>query len=77
MRQIPAHRPRHTWPLAAGIAAGGLMCWISLSSAPLLRMGWQDWVAGELSAPAVILLATMAGCSLLALVWTAAEAEDR
>jgi hypothetical protein len=53
------------------------MCWISLSSAPLLRMGWQDWVAGELSAPAVILLATMAGCSLLALVWTAAEAEDR
>jgi len=52
-------------------------CWLSLLSTPLLRIGWKDWLSGEPSAPALILFAAMAGVSLLAMAWTAAEADDR
>jgi len=76
MQVLPARR-RNAWPLAAGIAAGGVACWLSLLSTPLLRIGWKDWLSGEPSAPALILFAAMAGVSLLAMAWTAAEADDR
>ncbi|HWA90858.1 MAG TPA: hypothetical protein VG889_12535 [Rhizomicrobium sp.] len=74
MQRLPARPPRRTWPLAVGAAIGGALCWLSLVSTPLLGIGWRDWVSGELSAPALLLLATMAGGSLIALAWTAAEA---
>ncbi|HEX4534708.1 MAG TPA: hypothetical protein VH000_10790 [Rhizomicrobium sp.] len=77
MQVVPARRRRYAWPLALGIAAGAVLCWLSLLSAPLVRTGWHDWLSGELSAPALTLLVTMAGISLLALAWTAAEADDR
>jgi hypothetical protein len=77
MQGLPTRRRRYAWPLALGIAMGGIMCWLSLHSAPLVRAGWRDWLSGEVSAPAFILLAAMAGISLLALAWTTAEADDR
>jgi hypothetical protein len=77
MPHVPARRRRHAWPLAAGILAGGALCWLSLHATPLLQTGWRDWLSGELSAPALILLATMTGISLLAAGWSVAEADDR
>jgi hypothetical protein len=77
MERVPARRRRHAWPLAAGISAGGTLCWLSLHSVPFLRSGWHDWLSGELSAPAITLLATMASISLLAVAWSVAEADDR
>ena len=77
MLTLPARRRRHPWPLPLGIAMGGILCWVSLHTAPLVRVGWHDWVSGVPSAPAAILLAAMAGISLLALAWTTAEADDR
>jgi hypothetical protein len=76
MQSLPPRRS-YPWPLALGIIAGGILCWLSLHSAPLVRIGWRDWLSGELSAPAITLLAAMAGISVLALAWTTAEANDR
>ena len=77
MQRLPARRRRSAWPLALGITAGGVLCWLSLLATPLLRAGWHDWLSGQFSAPAVLLLATMAGMSLLALTWVIAEADER
>ena len=76
MLRLPARRRLQTWPLALGSALGGVLCWLSLSSAPLLHIGWRDWLSGEVSAPALVLLATMAGASVLASIWTVAEASS-
>lgn len=77
MQHLPERRRPRAWPLALGAAIGCALCWLSLLSAPLLRVGWHDLMSGAWSAPAVILLATTACASLLALAWTSAEAEDR
>ncbi len=77
MDVLPARRRRQAWPLALGIAAGGVLCWLSLLIAPFSRVGWHDWMGGNLSTPAVTLMAAMAGLTLLALAWTASEADDR
>jgi hypothetical protein len=77
MQTLPPRRRRAAWPLALGIVTGGALCWLSLLATPLLRVGWRDWASGELSAPVLILLATMASISLLAMAWTAAETDDR
>jgi hypothetical protein len=76
MQRLPLGRRRPAWPLAAGIVAGAAVCWLSLLSSPLVRIGWRDWLSGELSAPAITLLLVMAGISLLTLAWTMAEADD-
>lgn len=77
MQRLPVRRRLQVWPLALGMTLGGALCWLSLLSTPLLHAGWRDWLSGNWSAPAVVLTATMAGVSLLALAWTAAEIEDR
>jgi hypothetical protein len=76
MQTLPPRRHRTAWPLALGITLGGILCWLSLYATPLIRIAWHDWLSGEPSAPAIILLAVMAGLSLLALAWTAVEADD-
>ncbi len=76
MQQLPPRRRRAAWPLLAGILAGTGACWLSLWSAPLLHVGWQNWIHGELSASAITLMAVVAGMSLLACWWTTMEAED-
>jgi hypothetical protein len=77
MQRLPPRRRRMAWPLWAGIFVGTGACWLSLSSAPLLRAGWRDWMGGELSAPAITLLLVIAGMSLLASWWSVTEADDR
>lgn len=78
MERLPARRRRYVWwPLAAGLAAGAALCFLTLQSAPLMRTGLRDWLSGQLSAPELMLLVTMGGISLLALAWTTAEADDR
>jgi hypothetical protein len=75
MQHLPARPRRRTWPLWSGIATGAATCSLSLLSAPLFRLGWSDWVGGELSAPAIALLLALAGMSLLAMCWSLAEAD--
>jgi hypothetical protein len=77
MHRLPLRRRRHVWPLAVGLGTGAAVCWLSLQSVPLVRVGWRDWLSGEFSAPALTLLLVMAGISLLTLAWTIAEADDR
>jgi hypothetical protein len=77
MARLPTRRRRTAWPLALGIAAGGVTCGASLTATPLFHTGWHDFLSGHLSAPAIAILATTAGLSLLALAWTTAEADDR
>jgi hypothetical protein len=77
MHRLPPRRRRHMWPLAVGLVTGAAVCWLSLQSVPLVRVGWRDWLSGQLSAPALTLLLVMASLSLLTLAWTIAEADDR
>jgi len=76
MQQLPRRRRRAAWPLLAGILAGIAACWLSLLSTPLLHVGSQNWISGELSASAVTFMTVIAGMSLLACWWTTMEAED-
>lgn len=76
MQRLLLHRRRRTWPLWVGVLTGTGACWLSLLSAPILHVGWQDWMDGELSASATTLLLAIAGLSLLAFWWATMEAED-
>ncbi len=76
MQHLPPRRRRHVWPLAMGLVIGAAVCWLSLQSTPLVRVGWRDFLSGEFSAPAFTLLLVMAGISLLTLAWVVAEADD-
>ena len=75
MRQPRPRRRRAAWPVIAGIAAGIGASWLSLLPTPLLQAGWRDWASGEPSDSAIVLMAAMAGMSLLACWWTAMEPE--
>lgn len=78
MEELPPRRRRHrTWPMMAGIAAGMTTCWLSLRSVPVMTIGWQDWLALELSSSAMTLLLVVSGVSLLASLWVLAEADER
>jgi hypothetical protein len=77
MQQLPPRRRAPAWPLVVGIVAGIASCCASLFATTLWRTGWRDWLHGELSTPAIVMLLAMAGMSLLALGWSLAEAEDR
>ncbi len=76
MLQLPPRRRPTAWPLLAGILAGVGACGLSLLSTPLLHVGWQDWISGEMSPTAMTIMAVVAGMSLLACLWTTMEAED-
>lgn len=47
MRQLPARRRPLRWQLPVCMLAGLGACLWSLSSAPLIRVGWQDWMRGS------------------------------
>ncbi len=74
MQTLPPRGRRVTWPLLAGVLTGVATCWLGLLRAPLLYAGWNDWMGGEWSIPALTLLLAMAGMSLLAACWSVAEA---
>jgi hypothetical protein len=48
---------------------------MSLASTPAVQLGWHDWLGGEPSAPAIVLLLALTGMSLLAMCWSLAEAD--
>lgn len=77
MQRLPQRRRRVAWPSWAGVLAGAVACWLALWPSPLLRNGWQDWVGGHWSAAGIVMLATLAVMTLLALAWSVAEADDR
>lgn len=77
MGRLPARRRRFEWPLATGIVAGAALCWFTLRSAPIARIGWRDWLSGEPSAPAITLLLALMSFAILAIAWTMAQADDR
>lgn len=76
MGRLPVRRRRYDWPLVAGNVAGAAMCWWSLKSAPIARVGWQDWLAGEPSEPAITLMIAIISFAMLALAWITAQADD-
>lgn len=77
MERLPARRRRFPWAVAAGLTAGVAVCGVSLSAAPLARTGWRDWLSGDLSAPAVIVMLAAVVLAVLASAWTMAESADR
>lgn len=77
MAQLSPRRRRTQWPVAAGLIAGTAVCCLSLAAAPLARTGWRDWLSGEASVPAMIVLLAVAGSGILASIWAITEAADR
>ena len=75
MARLPAIRRRNTWPLAAGTFAGLATCWFSLWFSPIACTGSRDWLSGDMSASAIVLLASMMSVAILASAWTVAETE--
>lgn len=76
MQHLPSRRRRSIWPLWSGILAGIGGGALSLLRASVLAEGLRDWLRGEwASTPAMVLLLAMAGMTLLACWWGAAEAE--
>jgi hypothetical protein len=76
MQHLPPRRRPSTWTLVAGVLAGTVLCWLSLSASPLWRAAWHGWRVGGGSTSMVIVFSMMAVMSLLALGWTLAEADD-
>ena len=56
---------------------GATLVQLVFSATSFLKLGaeWQNWMVGELSASAIVLMATAAGMSLLACWWTTMEPE--
>jgi len=77
MQRLPPRRRRVAWPVWAGMVAGAMGCWLSLVFAPVLHIGWREWVVGKPATPAIMLLLVTAGISLLALWWGVVEADER
>jgi hypothetical protein len=75
MQLLPARRVRVNPMVAAGIVAGIAACWIALTSTSLVRDAGHDWTSGKPSSSILIMLAAIAGMSLLASWWAMAEAE--
>lgn len=76
MQALPARRNHRRWLLPAGIVAGTFACWVALTPTPLMRVASHDWANGKLSATSVVVLAAVAGMSLLAAWWAMSEADD-
>jgi uncharacterized membrane protein YcjF (UPF0283 family) len=77
MAQLPRRRRFAFWPLIAGLLTGSVACSLSLASTPLFNNGWREWLAGQLSASAIVVVLVAAGMSLLAACWAIAEADAR
>ena len=77
MQRLPPRRRRIAWPLWLGVLLGAVACWVCLTRVPLLHIGWQDWLAGELSSSSLGLLLAMAALSLLAMGWGLVESRNR
>lgn len=77
MARLPVRRRRLSWPVAAGLVAGVVVCGLSLGAAPIMKTGWRDWMSGDLSTPAAVLILAVAGFAVLASAFAMTEAADR
>lgn len=76
MQQLPPRRRHAAWPPLAGVLAGIGLCTLSVFATPLWNAAWRGWQMGEWSPSTFITLGMMATMTLLALVWSLAEADD-
>lgn len=76
MQALPERR-RVRWPLWLGVLLGALASGLVLASTPLLRSGWQDWLAGQFSVASIGLWLTVMATGWLVLGWGLAESGDR
>jgi hypothetical protein len=76
MQQLPPRRRRYAWPLVAGVVGGVVLCGLSLFASPLWSEAWRGWLVGQWSTSTLVTLAAMAAMTLLALVWSLAEADN-
>lgn len=76
INRLPPRNPPIKWPLAIGIVSGLLACWLSMNAAPVASIGWNDWLAGDLTSSALAHIASLAGLNLMALAWTLTEAQE-
>jgi hypothetical protein len=77
IRHLPPRRRRAAWPLHLGGLLGAVACWVSLTSVPMLRIGWRDSLAGHLSVAAIGMWLAVAILAFLALGWSVAESGKR
>ncbi len=77
MELLPSKRHQKNWPLVVGILTGTATCALTLWSAPITSIGWQEWVSGVPSEFALALFISMIGLEILALAWAVAEVGDR
>jgi hypothetical protein len=77
MQRLPQRRRRVTWPVWGGALVGAGACWLALLFSPVVDAGWRDWMSGEWSAPAIMLLLVALGMAMLAMAWSIAECRDR
>lgn len=75
MRRLPARRRPRRWQLPVAVVVGLGACAWSLSSAPVVRVGWRDWMHGDFSPAAAIMLLALMGVSLLASWWAVTESD--
>lgn len=73
---LPPRKPPIKWPLAIGILTGLLACWLSMNAAPVALIGWNDWISGDLTSSALVLLALLTGLNMMTLAWTLIEAQE-
>lgn len=76
MQGLPPARRRTTWPLWTGVLAGVVACWLGLLHAPILNVGWSDWLRADWSVSAITVALVVVGLSLMALLWSVGEADN-
>lgn len=73
MRTLPTRPRRYPWLLPAAALAGGLLAWLALLPAPLLRHASREWLAGDVGANSAIMCAVLLGVALLGCAWALEE----
>ncbi len=76
LRQLPPRRNQR-WPLWLGLSVGASAAGLALARTPMLRIGWQDWLAGQLSAAGISMWLMAMGIAWLVAAWALSAAASR
>ncbi|MCH1908269.1 hypothetical protein SQW19_09300 [Stenotrophomonas acidaminiphila] len=68
MRRLPPRRSLR-WPLWLGLSVGAGAAGWALAQTPLLRVGWQEWLAGQFSAAGIGMWLMSMGIAWLVAAW--------